>query len=77
MIEYVKDIRGTPCPFCGGKRQFVTCEPTNIEFKGSKTVKVEVCCHMCGARVESYDVDPKYAEQLAIEKWNHRAEVKS
>ena len=76
MMEYVKDIHETPCPFCGSKRQYVMCGPTNIMFGESKTVEVEVCCHQCGARVDSIAVDPKYAEMLAMQKWNHRADVR-
>ena len=68
----------TPCPFCGGKRQFIDMvRQRNIFVSDDNGDKIPVYfvtihCHRCGATVHHYDKDPEKAAAFAKKLWGTR-----
>lgn len=79
MREYL-DTKATilPCPFCGGKKQYIDASLQNNMFttdENGKEVKlwmVTVHCHKCGATVHRYDADKEKAAEFARNAWRSR-----
>lgn len=64
----MSDIKLKPCPFCGGKAEFIegciTCKTT-----------IAVRCTNCNVKTESHPESVNYcAREIAMTEWNRRVE---
>lgn len=75
MIVISACERYKPCPFCGGKKQYVMLnvhDNITLDETGEKMHEVIIRCHKCGATANGTQFSEEDSWREAIEKWNMR-----